>query len=281
MTAGSLGDGDILAIQSPGNLERTLWIGQRKHPSKFIEGGAWRGRGRQSILANQRTHGGGLGRKRVEWSLSEGDYPPIRSACRERRGRGLRRWVPYCLGPSAEEVGPGRAWAGRAVSAAEPDAGGAAAAAALGMGGAPAASAGGRCERPPLLPRVAGTQGGGMLGKGVVGGGGGTKAPKPSFVSYVRPEVRGRRAGRASCWSGRGGGRREPLPCLPRAASASCPCAGGELSGMKAQGRAGTPRGPGWDSPTRAGRCSSAGPTSPGYQVKGPWPGRSCGPAGS
>uniref|UniRef100_A0A8C5K8Y4 Myotubularin-related protein 12 n=1 Tax=Jaculus jaculus TaxID=51337 RepID=A0A8C5K8Y4_JACJA len=29
-----------------------------------------------------------------------------------------------------------------------------------------------------------------MLGKGVVGGGGGTKAPKPSFVSYVRPEVK-------------------------------------------------------------------------------------------
>ncbi|KAM9103884.1 myotubularin-related protein 12 isoform 2-T2 [Megaptera novaeangliae] len=56
------------------------------------------------------------------------------------------------------------------------------------MGGAPAASAGGRCERPPLLPRVAASQGGGMLGKGVVGGGGGTKAPKPSFVSYVRPE---------------------------------------------------------------------------------------------
>ncbi|PNJ66884.1 MTMR12 isoform 3 [Pongo abelii] len=27
-----------------------------------------------------------------------------------------------------------------------------------------------------------------MLGKGVVGGGGGTKGPKPSFVSYVRPE---------------------------------------------------------------------------------------------
>nr|KAF6355530.1 myotubularin related protein 12 [Myotis myotis] len=27
-----------------------------------------------------------------------------------------------------------------------------------------------------------------MLGKGVVGGGGGTRAPKPSFVSYVRPE---------------------------------------------------------------------------------------------
>ncbi|XP_044772915.1 myotubularin-related protein 12 isoform X3 [Neomonachus schauinslandi] len=27
-----------------------------------------------------------------------------------------------------------------------------------------------------------------MLGKGVVGGGGGTKVPKPSFVSYVRPE---------------------------------------------------------------------------------------------
>uniref|UniRef100_A0A9L0SS77 Myotubularin-related protein 12 n=1 Tax=Equus caballus TaxID=9796 RepID=A0A9L0SS77_HORSE len=43
-------------------------------------------------------------------------------------------------------------------------------------------------ERPPLLPRVAASQGGGMLGKGVVGGGGGTKAPKPSFVSYVRPE---------------------------------------------------------------------------------------------
>uniref|UniRef100_A0A9L0JWV8 Myotubularin-related protein 12 n=1 Tax=Equus asinus TaxID=9793 RepID=A0A9L0JWV8_EQUAS len=43
-------------------------------------------------------------------------------------------------------------------------------------------------EWPPLLPRVAASQGGGMLGKGVVGGGGGTKAPKPSFVSYVRPE---------------------------------------------------------------------------------------------
>lgn len=104
-----------------------------------------------------------------------------------------------------------RAWAGRAVSAAEPDAGGAAAAAALGMGGAPAASAGGRCERPPLIPRVAASQGGGMLGKGVVGGGGGTKAPKPSFVSYVRPEVRGRRAGGASYWSGRGEGRLQPL----------------------------------------------------------------------
>lgn len=104
-----------------------------------------------------------------------------------------------------------RAWAGRAVSAAEPDAGGAAAAAALGMGGAPAASAGGRCERPPLLARVAASQGGGMLGKGVVGGGGGTKAPKPSFVSYVRPEVRGRRAGGASYWSGRGEGRLQPL----------------------------------------------------------------------
>lgn len=50
-----------------------------------------------------------------------------------------------------------------------------------------------------------------MLGKGVVGGGGGTKAPKPSFVSYVRPEVRGRRAGGAAGLSGGGEGRREPL----------------------------------------------------------------------
>lgn len=39
-----------------------------------------------------------------------------------------------------------------------------------------------------------------MLGKGGVGGGGGTKAPKPSFVSYVRPEVRERR--RASAVAG-------------------------------------------------------------------------------
>lgn len=37
-----------------------------------------------------------------------------------------------------------------------------------------------------------------MLGKGGVGGGGGTKAPKPSFVSYVRPEVRERRASAAA-----------------------------------------------------------------------------------
>lgn len=51
-----------------------------------------------------------------------------------------------------------------------------------------------------------------MLGKGVVGGGGGTKAPKPSFVSYVRPEVRGRLAGGASGWNCRGEGRREPPP---------------------------------------------------------------------
>lgn len=52
-----------------------------------------------------------------------------------------------------------------------------------------------------------------MLGKGVVGGGGGTKAPKPSFVSYVRPEVRGRRAGGAWGRGDPGEGRREPLPC--------------------------------------------------------------------
>lgn len=51
-------------------------------------------------------------------------------------------------------------------------------------------------EPPPLPPRVVASQGGGMLGKGGVGGGGGTKAPKPSFVSYVRPEVRVRRVRR-------------------------------------------------------------------------------------
>lgn len=53
-------------------------------------------------------------------------------------------------------------------------------------------------EPPPLPPRVVASQGGGMLGKGGVGGGGGTKAPKPSFVSYVRPEVRVRRASAAA-----------------------------------------------------------------------------------
>ncbi|XP_054571319.1 myotubularin-related protein 12 isoform X2 [Eptesicus fuscus] len=60
------------------------------------------------------------------------------------------------------------------------------------MGGAPAACAGGRRRSGSpsrrLFPRVAASQGGGMLGKGVVGGGGGPRAPKPSFVSYVRPE---------------------------------------------------------------------------------------------
>lgn len=51
-----------------------------------------------------------------------------------------------------------------------------------------------------------------MLGKAVVGAGGGTKVLKPSFVSYVRPEVRGRRTGRASGLSGPGKGCLEPLP---------------------------------------------------------------------
>ena len=212
MIAGSLGDGDILAIQSPGSPERTLSGLVRRNicPGSFKKG-LDAGLGRHSLLANQRTHGGGLYRKRVEWSLSrkasirQADLP-VASGGGVASGRGF----PTAWAYARSGWGP-RAWAGRAVSVAEPDAGGAAAAAALGMGGAPAASAGGRCERPPLLPRVAASQGGGMLGKGVVGGGGGTKAPKPSFVSYVRPEVRGRRAGGASDWSGRGEGRLQPL----------------------------------------------------------------------
>lgn len=147
------------------------------------------------------------------------------------------------------------------MSAAEPDAGGAAAAAALGMGGAPAASAGGRCERPPLLPRVAASQGGGMLGKGVVGGGGGTKAPKPSFVSYVRPEVRRRRAGGASGRSGRGEGRREPLPCRWKGRERFLPVSGREAGqGEIPRGALGLPADPGGDLPAQAGRCPSEGP---------------------
>lgn len=53
-------------------------------------------------------------------------------------------------------------------------------------------------EPPPLQLFVVASQGGGMLGKGGVGGSGGTKAPKPSFVSYVRPEVRERPASAAA-----------------------------------------------------------------------------------
>ena len=38
--------------------------------------------------------------------ISEGEYPPGRPACRQRRGRGLRPRVPDCLGLRAEWVGP-------------------------------------------------------------------------------------------------------------------------------------------------------------------------------
>lgn len=88
-------------------------------------------------------------------------------------------------------------------------------------------------ERPPPFPRVAASQRGVMLGKGVVGGGCGTKAPKPSFVSYVRPEVSGCRAGGASVWSGRSKGPREPLPRCREGVGASCPRAAGEPGGVK------------------------------------------------
>lgn len=131
---------------------------------------------------------------------------------------------------------------------------------------------------PHLFPRVAASQGGGMLGKGVVGGGGGTKAPKPSFVSYVRPEVSGCRAGGASGWSGRGKGRREPLPRCGEDAGASCPCARGEPGGVRPArarwglpwARVGTP-GAGRQVPERRARLA-------GHQVKGPEPRRYCGP---
>lgn len=52
-----------------------------------------------------------------------------------------------------------------------------------------------RSRSPSARGRLSVQRRGGMLGKGVVGGGGGgARAPKPSFVSYVRPEVSGRRA---------------------------------------------------------------------------------------
>lgn len=67
--------------------------------------------------------------------ISDSESRPVRLACREWRGRGLWPRVSPLAGSGR---GP-KVWAGRAVSAAEPDAGGAAAVAALGMGGAPAA----------------------------------------------------------------------------------------------------------------------------------------------
>lgn len=97
-----------------------------------------------------------------------------------------------------------------------------------------------------------------MLGKGVVGGGSGTKAPKPSFVSYVRPEVRGHPAGGASGWSCRGAA--EPLPCRGR----FLPVCGRAAGRGEALGRAGASRGPVGDL-----RCRQAG-----ARARGPvrWP---------
>lgn len=100
-----------------------------------------------------------------------------------------------------------------------------------------------------------------MLGKGVVGGGGGTKAPKPSFVSYVRPEVRGRRAGGASGWSCRGEGRREPPPrCGEGRGRFLCVCGKEAGRGEALGGRVGISRGLRWGPPARAGRCPRVGP---------------------
>lgn len=113
-------------------------------------------------------------------------------------------------------------------------------------------------ERPRLFPRVAASQGGGMLGKGVVGGGGGTKAPKPSFVSYVRPEVRGCLAGGASGWSSWGEGCCDPFPregggrFLPL-------CWRGTGPGEARRGALGPPRGQSEDP-----RCGQAGARAQG-----------------
>ncbi|XP_068958715.1 myotubularin-related protein 12-like [Petaurus breviceps papuanus] len=64
----------------------------------------------------------------------------------------------------------------------------------LGAGGCPCPSSRSLGDEPPLSllplllpPRGPAPEGREMLGKGV-GGGGGSRAPKPSFVSYVRPE---------------------------------------------------------------------------------------------
>lgn len=116
-------------------------------------------------------------------------------------------------------------------------------------------------EPPPLPPRVIASQGGGMLGKGGVGGGGGTKAPKPSFVSYVRPEVRVRRVSAAAGGAAGAGALPARVP-----------------GGAKRQDALGPP---GWPRPgplRQAGQVLGKGPVARHRSCCGrePEPGRSC-----
>lgn len=102
-----------------------------------------------------------------------------------------------------------------------------------------------------------------MLGKGGVGSGGGTKAPKPSFVSYVRPEVRLRRASAAAGGVAGAGALPARVP-----------------GGAKRQDALGPP---GWPRPgplRQAGQVLGQGPVAR-HRACGrePEPGRSCGPS--
>lgn len=117
-------------------------------------------------------------------------------------------------------------------------------------------------EPSPLPPCVVASQDGGMLGKGGVGGGGGTKAPKPSFVSYVRPEVRVRRASAAAGGAAGAGALPARVP-----------------GGAKRQDALGPP---GWPRPgplRQAGQVPGQGPVAHNRACgREPEPGRTCGP---
>lgn len=218
--------------------ENALWIGQKKHLFGFIQEGSWREGLAVSFWPIKKHRGRALSREVDPTAV--GESPRVRLPSREWRGRGLptrAEWAgPWALG-GANVVSRG-AGCGRRRGSRGP-----------GDGRSPSRL----CwwppplpepERPRLFPRVAASQGGGMLGKGVVGGGGGTKAPKPSFVSYVRPEVRGRRAGGASGWSGRGEGCSDPLPrCGERGRRFLPVCWRGTGPGEARRGAPGPPRG--------------------------------------
>lgn len=101
-----------------------------------------------------------------------------------------------------------------------------------------------------------------MLGKGGVGGGGGTKAPKPSFVSYVRPEVRVRLASAAAGGAAGAGALPARVP-----------------GGAQQQDALGPP---GWLRPgplQQAGQVLGQGPVARHRSCgREPEPGRSCSP---
>lgn len=216
------------SIQSTGSPERRLfWIGWQKHLSRAFQEGARP----EALSANQRRWEAGFAEAERRASARRGQPPA------ERRGA----WpagVARGLGGRAYAVGGASTAGGRAGCGRRRRCGG------PGDGRSPSRW----CWWPPpplaepsrLFPRVAASPGGGMLGKGGVGGGGGTRAPKPSFVSYVRPEVRRRGAG----WGeGRLGEPPAPPRGGPRGVSCSGTGAGGALRGAASAARWGLPAG--------------------------------------